>query len=257
LGIALLVAGCDLPGKPNPKDRPVPADKVLAFDTLYSRYCAGCHGADGKLGPAPPLNDPLFRAIVPVALLEKVVTHGRSGTLMPAFAQGQGGQLTAAQVQVLVHEIKGIPYRKDEHYVDGRLKVEIVADAAGLAPRWGVVSPAGDSVPPYALPATSGNASNGSKLFERACARCHGDNGAGVVREGKRLRKINDPAFLALLSDQALRRIIITGRPDLKMPNYAQKSGRSHDFEPLTSADIADLGALLSSWRQGPSAPAP
>ena len=31
---------------------------------------------------------------------------------------------------------------------------------------------------------------------------------------------MNEPDFLALVSDQALRRIIITGRPDLGMPNY-------------------------------------
>jgi cytochrome c oxidase cbb3-type subunit III len=247
VGIALLVAGCDLPGKPNPKDRPVPAEKVLAFDALFSRNCAGCHGKDGKLGPAPPLNDPLFRAIVPVVELEKVLTYGRPGTSMPAFARSQGGPLSKAQVQVLVREIKGVLRP---------LKVEIVGDGQGITPRWGTVSAAGDSVPPYTLPATSGNEHNGAKLFTQACADCHGANGEGFLQDGKRLMKINDQAFLTLISDQALRRIIITGRPDLKMPNYTQKAGRSEDFQPLTSADITDLGALLSSWRGGPSAPA-
>ena len=53
------------------------------------------------------------------------------------------------------------------------------------------------------------------------------------------------PAFLALISDQASRRIIITGRPDLGMPNYAETDGRPEDFQPLTSAEIDDLVALL------------
>jgi mono/diheme cytochrome c family protein len=256
LGIALLAAGCDPPGKPDPKDRPIPAEKVLTFDTLFSRNCAACHGKDGQLGPAPSLNDPLFRAIVSTVELEKVLTHGRSGTLMPAFARSQGGTLTAAQVQVLVHEIKGVPYRIVEKHQDGPLKVEIVADTQGTAPRWGAVGPAAASIPPYSLPAATGNTEQGAKLFARACASCHGANGEGVLRDGKLRKKINDPTFLTLISDQALRRIIITGRPDLKMPDYAQKAGRPADFQPLTAADINDLGALLSSWRKGKSTPA-
>src|SRR5262245_30251568 len=105
------MAGCDFPGRPNPADRPVPADQVLRFSTLYGRNCAGCHGAEGRLGPAPPLNDAIFRSIVPEAELEEVVTKGRNKTLMPGFGQAHGGTLTAAQIQVLVHEIKGVPYK--------------------------------------------------------------------------------------------------------------------------------------------------
>jgi cytochrome c oxidase cbb3-type subunit 3/ubiquinol-cytochrome c reductase cytochrome c subunit len=64
---------------------------------------------------------------------------------------------------------------------------------------------------------------------------------------------INDRAFLALISDQALRRIIITGRPDLGMPNYAESAGRPKGYKPLTSGEIADVVALLAYWRQGGS----
>jgi hypothetical protein len=60
---------------------------------------------------------------------------------------------------------------------------------------------------------------------------------------------INVPAFLALISDQAIRRIIITGRPDLHMPSYAESDGRPADFQPLTSAEIDDLVALIADWR--------
>jgi cytochrome c oxidase cbb3-type subunit III len=261
--ISLLAAGCDLPGKPDPKDRPLPAEKVLVFEALYTRNCAACHGKDGKQGPAPPLNDPLFRAIVPVTDLEMVLSAGRTGTPMPPFAHREGGPLSAAQVQVLVHEIKGVAYRIVEKKATGlskaegllKVEVEIVADAKGVAPRWGAVSPATASVPSYSLPQTKGNEEQGAKLFARACASCHGPNGEGFLKDDKRLNKINDPAFLALISDQALRRIIITGRPDLKMPDYSQKTNRPDDFQPLTSAEIADLGALLSSWRQGKSSP--
>src|SRR5262249_31620744 len=81
--LSLLLTGCEFPGRPDPADRPVPADQVLDFGVLFGQNCAGCHGADGKLGVAPPLNDPLFRGIVPEEELESIVTAGRKNTLMP------------------------------------------------------------------------------------------------------------------------------------------------------------------------------
>ena len=70
-----------------------------------------------------------------------------------------------------------------------------------------------------------------------------------MERDGQLRLRINDRAFLSLISDRELRRIVITGRPDLKMPNYAEKAGRPDDFQPLTAGDVADLVALLASWR--------
>jgi mono/diheme cytochrome c family protein len=225
--LVVLAAGCDPPGKPTEEDRPVPADQVKDFDTLYSTRCAGCHGADGKLGPAPPLNDPLFLAIVPDAVLQHVISEGRAVTAtqkspMPAFARGKGGPLTDAQVKVL---------------------------AEGIKKHWG--PPASGSPPPYLSPTGGkGEDREGLGVFARACAGCHGKEGQGVERDGRVRRTINEPAFLALISDRELRRIIITGRPDLGMPAYDGKDSRPADFRPLTSAQIDDLVALLASWRQ-------
>jgi mono/diheme cytochrome c family protein len=224
---------------------------VLAFDTLFGRNCAGCHGQNGTLGPAPPLNDPLFRAIVPLAALEKTLSDGRPGTAMAVFAHKNGGTLTAAQIQVLVHEIKGIAYRIVEEDANGKVKTHIVADEKGDTPKWGIVKPAPASTPAYDLPQKSGDAKNGAKLFAQACSRCHGDNGTGIPRPDKSLKnRINEPAFLALISNQALRRIMITGRSDLGMPDYSDKMGRAEGFHALTSEDINDLVALLASWRK-------
>src|SRR5439155_7016551 len=131
-----------------------------------------------------------------------------------------GGTLTAAQIQVLIHEIKGIRYRIDEESVEGKWKIQIAPDKKGISPKWGAVAPAPASIPPYLFPEKSGNPEQGAKLFARVCAGCHGANGAGVERDSKLHKRINGPAFLALISNQALRRIIITGRPDLGMPNY-------------------------------------
>src|SRR5262249_44414173 len=76
----IIAAGCDFPGRPNPKNRPVPADQMLSFSALYGQNCAGCHGAEGKLGAAPPLNDGLFRAVISKSELESIITDGRHKT---------------------------------------------------------------------------------------------------------------------------------------------------------------------------------
>ena len=227
--LAALVLGCDFPGRPNSADEPVPANKVLKFDALYAIRCAGCHGADGKLGPAPPLNDPLFLALVPDTELLHVIAEGRTVSAaqkspMPAFAESRGGPLTDAQVKVL---------------------------AEGIKTRWGPpASPA--EPPPYIGSVATG--SGNKEVFARACAGCHGKDGEGIERDGKLHRKIHDPAFLALVSDQELRRYVITGRPDLGMPAYDGKAGRPPDFRALTSPEIDGLAALLGSWRQGGTA---
>jgi cytochrome c oxidase cbb3-type subunit 3/ubiquinol-cytochrome c reductase cytochrome c subunit len=252
-----LLAGCDLPGRPDPAERPVPEDRILSFRALFGLNCAGCHGADGKFGPAPPLNDPLFRALVPEKELEHVITAGRGENLMPAFPRRKDGplttprvrgSLTAAQVQVLVYEIKGIPYR----IVENEGNPEVVRDPGGQTPVWGIPAQAPKGAPPYkaARGAGTGDAGRGARLFATACAGCHGADGSGGMLnpDGPDLT-IHDRAFLSLLSDQALRRFIITGRRDLGMPDYAGKAGRSKDFRPLSSKDVDDLVALLASWR--------
>ena len=110
VSLSLFTVGCSFPGQPDSANRPVPADQIVDFKVLYGQNCAGCHGAGGKLGPAPPLRDAIFQAIVPKEELETILTNGRHNTLMPAFSNENGGTLTSA-LRVLVHEIKGIPYR--------------------------------------------------------------------------------------------------------------------------------------------------
>jgi cytochrome c oxidase cbb3-type subunit 3 len=255
LMLALAPAGCSWPGQPDPKDAPVPADRELRFGVLYGQNCAGCHGADGKLGPAPPLNDDLFRALIPEKELRDVISDGRSvvpgqPTPMPAFAKPRG-KLTVPQIQVLVYEIKGIPYRAVEDETAAPDQLKVVPDTRGTAPRWGVPRPAPQGAPPYLGPKdktarTSAEYEEIRKtVFGRACAGCHGDHGQGGMDAGR----IHSPTFLGLISDQALRRYVITGRPDFGMPSYAGKEDRPEDFKPLTPAQVDDLAALLASWR--------
>jgi mono/diheme cytochrome c family protein len=200
---------------------------VTDFGTLYRTHCAGCHGADGKLGPAPPLNDSLFLAIVPDDELLRVIREGRAvgpgqKSPMPAFARDRGGPLTDKQVEAL---------------------------AKGIKARWGGAPPK-EASPPYLAPKETGDKGRGAKVFALACAACHGAKGQGAEQAGA----INDRAFLALISDQELRRVVITGRRDLGMPDYSDDNWRSPEFKPLSSEQINDLVALLACWRQGGSA---
>jgi mono/diheme cytochrome c family protein len=225
-------AGCDFPAQPKTADRSFPPLSERRFDALFQQNCVGCHGADGKVGPAPPLNDKLFLAVIPHTELGRVIAEGRPGTLMPAFAAAKGGPLSAEQVRIL---------------------------ADGIKPRWGPLEPAPSEAPPYSLAQSrpdgtgAGNKNDGLKVFARSCASCHGDNGRGGQRGPKSAGAINDPAFLALSSDQVLRRIVITGRPDLGMPDYADPTGRLEGFQPLTGQEVTDVVALLAYWRQGGS----
>jgi mono/diheme cytochrome c family protein len=226
--MAVLLLGCDLPGKPNPGSMAEASEETTSFATLFRHNCAGCHGANGQLGPAPPLNDPMFLAIVSDAELERVVRQGRRGTPMPAFDREAGGSLTDAQVNVFVEGIKS-HWKTDEHFDE--------PPPAYLAAKGDDLQPAGDS------------RESGARVFSQACAGCHGEDGRGGEGSADSSNPINEPAFLALISNQALRRIIITGRPDLGMPNYSGRDGRPDDFQPLTSTQIDDLVALLASWR--------
>lgn len=227
-------AGCermrDLPGEPDLKNRPVPSDQITEFAPLYGMYCAGCHGADGRLGPAPPLNDALFLAIVPDEELLRLVDVGRPGTPMPGFSQQHGGPLTKDQVRAIAEGIK-------PHWVASESDRQALAKIGGDLPAYAVAPPTEG--------AAAEAASRGEKLFGQACAKCHGAEGKGAGAG-----RLNEPDFLDLASNQLLRRIIITGRPDLGMPNFATADGRPHDFQPLSSADIDDLVMLLGKWRE-------
>ena len=143
---------------------------------------------------------------------------------MPAFGTSSGGHLTVEQVNIL---------------------------ADGIKQHWGPVEPVPKGAPSYMAGRTAGDKEAGSDVFMMACASCHGEQGEGGEYRGKSVGAINDPDFLALVSDQGLRRFVITGRPDLGMPAYADAAGRPKGFTPLASQDVADVTALMASWRQG------
>ena len=211
--LALGLFGCDaLPGKAKAREATTSPD--VRFPALYRGQCAGCHGADGRLGAARPLNDPVYLALVPAQQLRQVIAEGVSGTMQPAFAMRAGGGLTDTQIETLVQ---------------------------GLVRTWARPEAAvGAAIPPYA--ASLGDRERGKAVFAAACAGCHGDDGRGGLKAGA----VTDPSYLALVSDQHLRTTVIAGRADLGMPDWrGYLPGRA-----LGSEEISDVVAWLAAQRR-------
>jgi len=214
-GVAVALAiGCDrLPGRPTESERPLRPSEVTEFAVLYTENCAGCHGADGRLGAALPLAHPVYLALVDDDTLRWVIAAGVPGTAMPGFGHAAGGPLTDAQIGVLVD---------------------------GMRARWANRDAlSGERPPPYA--GDGGDAARGTAVWAARCASCHGADGSG----GPRIGSVVDRAYLALVSDQALRTLAIAGRPDLGHPDW-RGDGRA---APMTAADVSDVVAWLTARR--------
>ena len=212
---AIFVAGCGAPhGKPHSGPEVLAPNEVLEFGTLFSENCAACHGAEGKGGAAIALANPVYLAIADDASIRKVIAQGVPGTAMPAFAQSAGGMLTDAQIDELTKEIRS---------------------------RWGrrgILHAA--SAPPY-TPELTADAQRGEAAYKTYCESCHGPAGRG----GQKASAISDDSFLALVSDQSLRTIVIAGRPELGAPDWrGNLPGR-----PMSDQEITDVVAWLASRR--------
>jgi mono/diheme cytochrome c family protein len=244
----LALVGCDFPGRPEEVGGDATSSQERSFESLFAQNCAGCHGKDGFLGPAPPLNDALYRAIVPREQVEKAVSEGRKGTPMPAFARRHGGSLRDEEIAVLVRGIKG-EAAADKPTDGDKISRQEAKDGSTA---WAQVTKPPENAPRFVGPETQQKltAARAESIrettFARACAGCHGKHGEG----GSKAAKINDIAFLSLFSDLGLRRIIITGRPDLGMPDYADNRDRGSDFHPLSDEQTTELVELLQQWRR-------
>ena len=224
IALAAVWACNDAPGRPGADSAVIPPNKVLDFDVLYASNCAGCHGENGAGGLASSLADPLYLAIADDATIRRVVSNGVPGTAMPGFAQKAGGMLTEQQVDAI---------------------------AAGMRARWakaqtqptcaGATCSAHDlDVPPYSASA-EGDPKRGAGVYATYCASCHGAGGLG----GEKAGSIVDGSFLALVSNQALRTMVIVGRPDLGAPNFrGNVPGRA-----MSSDEVSDVVAWLSAQR--------
>jgi len=206
--------GCGgLPGRPQANSIPVDPDKVSNFKLLFQQNCSGCHGVEGTHGAALPIGDPVYLAYADDSVLREVISKGIAGTSMPPFARSAGGMLTDEQVAVLV---------------DGIRRWSQPDALAGVQP------------PPYASP-RPGDAARGAAAYATFCASCHGPVGRG----GPQASSIVDGTFLALLTDQELRTMIVVGRPDFGAPDWRNNV----PGKPMSSEEISDVVAWLAAQR--------
>jgi cytochrome c oxidase cbb3-type subunit 3 len=221
VSLVMLAACSTLNREPRTDPEPIAPNQISDFDALYAQNCAGCHGAEGRGGAAIALSNPVYLAIADEAVVRNVVASGVRGTSMPAFAQRAGGMLTEQQIEVI---------------------------ASGVFSRWGrkqVLD--GANLPSYAS-RSAGNVDRGRVVFGTYCASCHGSEGGGTSKASA----VTNDSFLALVSDQGLRTIVITGRPELGAPDWRGNiPGR-----PMTDQEITDVVAWLASRRaQNPGQP--
>ena len=212
---AAFLSSCASPhGQPRAGSETLAPNEVLEFGILYAENCAGCHGAEGRGGAAIALADPVYLAIADDAAIRKVIANGVPGTSMPAFAESAGGMLTDKQIGVIVSQIRS---------------------------RWSRSGILEVAHPPSYRPTSTGNVPQGEVAYKTYCESCHGPGGHG----GAKGSSITDDSFLALVSDQGLRTIVITGRPDLGAPDWRGNV----PGKPMSDQDITDVVAWLASRR--------
>jgi len=214
LALLCLAACTHLPGKPAPGPEVPRPDSILDPVVLFNQNCSGCHGADGKHGPAMMLSDPVYLAIIDDDTLRSTISKGRPGTAMSAFAQKEGGMLTDDQINAIIR---------------------------GIRERWSKPNAlGGDIAPPYAAK-SPGDAAHGQSVYATYCSSCHGTGGTGGPKAGS----VVDKAYLSLITDQGLRTIVITGRPDFDAPDW-RNNVAGH---PMSDQEITDVVAWLASQR--------
>lgn len=159
------------------------------------------------------LANPEFQALIDDNRLRNIISNGLPGTQMPAWAQSAGGMLTDQQVDAIV---------------------------AGMRKEWQKPSVfAGVTPPPLQQPG-GGDAGRGKQAYQAHCAMCH---------NGPARQQVTSSVYLSLISDNALRSIIVAGRPDIGQPDWQHDAAKGAPQTPLTGQEITDIVAYLGSLR--------
>ena len=213
LAALLVLTSCGAPGQRAAEERILRPNEVSDFRQLYGQNCAGCHGVNGQGGLTVALGNPVYLAIADDATIRHITADGVPGTAMPGFAPRAGGFLTDGQIDIIVR---------------------------GIRSRWAKPDAVDRTKPPDYASSGPGDAARGQNVFVTFCSSCHGPDG----RSG-RGGSIVDSSYLALVSDQHLRTVTITGMPALGAPDWrGDVPGR-----PLSEADVTDVVAWLSAQR--------
>jgi len=204
------------PGRPAADSQVIPPAKIVDFNFLYARNCAGCHGANGKGGAAIGLGNPVYLAIADDVTILRITARGVPGTAMPAFSQQSGGMLTDDQINVI---------------------------AGGMRSHWAKPDALRGADPPPYRALSPGDPQRGASVYGTYCSSCHGAEG-----RGGRASSIVDGSYLALVSDQHLRTTVIVGRPELGAPDWRGDV----PGQPMSPGDVSNVVAWLAAQRSQP-----
>jgi len=111
--------------------------------TLFRSRCGTCHGANGKGGLGPSLNNQDFLSIANDRFLYETIVNGRRDTAMPSWSY-----LSSNEIASLLRYIR----------------------------RWQTKPST-----PISLAAIKGDVKNGAEIFRTMCVGCHGKYGQGSV----------------------------------------------------------------------------
>jgi cytochrome c oxidase cbb3-type subunit 3/ubiquinol-cytochrome c reductase cytochrome c subunit len=179
LALTVAATACARPEPPHRLDA-----RIGTGAELYTKYCALCHGPEGKgyaADHAPSLVSETFLASAGDGFLVRSIHEGRPGTAMAPYGRERGGPLTDDEVTSIIAYLRSRG--------PGRL-VEL--------PR----------LPP-------GDAARGQVLYDTRCQRCH-----GTVAERGEAPHLANPAFLAAAGESFLRYAILNGRPGTRMEPF-------------------------------------
>jgi cytochrome c oxidase cbb3-type subunit 3 len=211
--VAFLVSCSSSPAIHRADSEVVPPSEIVDFNALYGENCAGCHGVEGSGGAAIGLANPVYLAIADDDVIRRTASNGVPGTPMPAFAQSSGGMLTDKQIDAIVNGIRS----------------------------WAKPGALGNQTPPPYTAPVPGDPKRGADAYRTYCSSCHGADGHG----SNKASSIVNGSYLALVSDQQLRTVVIAGRPELDAPDWrGDVEGR-----PMSPQDVSDVVAWLSSQR--------
>jgi len=213
--LAVLFVSCGTPpGQPRAGSIALAPNEVVEFDALYANNCAGCHGDNGRGGPAIALANPVYLTVVDERSMRAIIADGVRGTSMPAFAERAGGMLTEKQIDAIV---------------------------SGMQSRWSDPGALDGANPPSYAATSAGDIHRGEAVYQTFCQSCHGPDGRG----GPKGSAITNDSFLALASDQYLRTIVIAGRPELGASDWrGYLAGRA-----MSDQEVTDVVSWLASHR--------
>ncbi|HDD61423.1 MAG TPA: c-type cytochrome [Chloroflexi bacterium] len=183
-------------------------ESVLRGREIYIEQCAFCHGSTGQGEAGPALNNKEYLESVSDRIMFETVSAGRPGTIMPAWAQGNGGPLTDEGIRDLVNFM--------------RLWEENAPEMAeGFVP----------------------DPARGMTVFSSSCFICHGENGEGSPAAPA----INDQNRLATQDNDWYRDLISYGRPAKGMPTWRAVLSLSQVEDLLSLIDAWRAGETVAA----------